>query len=710
MSLFISAVSSLIVSGSALTNSPKPCPPKPWSVADFQNHRSNITEFVDSKIRPLIESHDYEVRRVLIHGEVKSGKREIVEYIARRDHGSEIREHIFISAFHRKADESQRRELEQHNLKVFSIISVEVAKEALRYINERVSQGKKIILHADECDYGTGSRQSLKSIYSRIKENTNIITILYSATPEEVLFSQDITQNEEDENFIGGIYEQGIQLYYIPPETYCGAKKFLDEGLVENAVPFFKKEDGIYMLSTQGRQIITDAKENLRTSIMQKAQATYLYHKYINENNISEAEKYEKIYNKKIRNVIVLRLTYKTYRSSQRISQRSNNRSIEEFLNNSHLFPELADVNIIADKSDLSKYTNNNQNISFETVNWSNRSYWDNKQSDKLIMIVHEQTSTRSTEWEFHDRVFAAHDYRPTVSYGTIAQAQLRVAHYSSKYGEFQSIRVYGHLKTFQMAAKEITFIEYLNDDWQKKQVIRDHWMVDDSVKYKHNNGWVNAIISAYNEDDTYNLSFIQNDLLITKTNIRKSNIKKDSENKKFNIINTKTGEIHPEYSEEYNDAIAEKILDDLGCNIKTDLSSRVKGKAKITLKIETLFIKCDENDIVMKIETHIKNNMQLPEDVRNHRFITSSLFDHYIVCEDGQRRCTGTLRFLRKIYTYEKMKKPEKWGFSLFDTGPRMTVCYDGEDLGVCLRYNRNGELEEVTTLSCYKSMFQSL
>lgn len=703
MSLFISAVSSLIVGGSVLTNSPKP-----WAVADFQRYRPYITNFVDSNIVPLIECQEYDIRRVLMHGEVKSGKREIVEYTARRDHGSEIREHIFISAFHRKADESQRRELEQHNLKVFSIISNDSAKEALRYINERVSQGKKIILHADECDYGTGSRQNLQFIYNRIKENRNIFAILYSATPEEVLFSQDITQSEEDENFIGGIYEEGIRLYYIPPETYCGAKKFLDEGLVENAIPFFKKEDGTYMLSSQGRQIIADAKENLRNSQMQKVEAAYLYNKYINENNIAEAEKYLITKEKKIRNVIVLRLSYKTYRSSLRTSQRSNNRSIEEFLNNSHLFPELADVNIIADKSDLSKYTNNNQNISCETVNWSNRSYWDNKQSDKLIVIVHEQTSTRSTEWEFHDRVFATHDYRPTVSYGTIAQAQLRVAHYSIKYGEFQSIHVYGHLKTFQLAAKEITFSEYLNDDWQKKQVIRDHWMVDDSVKYKHNNVWVDALITAYNEDDTYNLSFTQNDSLITKTNVRKSNIKKDSENKKFNITNTKTGEIHPEYSEEYNDATSEKILDDLGCNIKTDLSSRVKGKSKFVLKIKTMFIKCNENSIETEINSHIKNNMNLPQLVRDHNFITAFLFNSYVDCEDGQRIYMGTLRSIRKIYTYEDMKK-QRWGFSLSKNGPRLTVCYDGNELGVCLRYV-TGEREEVNTLSSYLSMYQSV
>jgi hypothetical protein len=685
------------------TNLSNSFPSKPWSVAEFQLYRPYITNFVDSNIVPLIESSEHDVRRVLIHGEVKSGKREIVEYIARRDDGSKQREHIFISAFHRKADESQRIELEKHNMKVFSVISREVAKEVVMYINERVSQGIKIILHADECDYGTGSRQNLQFIYGRIKENTNIITILYSATPEEVLFSQDITQSEEDEEFIGGIYEQGIRLYYVPPKTYCGAKKFLDEKLVKNAVPFFKKEDGTYLLSSQGKEIIARAKENLRNSNMQKAEAAYLYRKYMNENNLSEAEKYEKIYNKKIRNVIVLRLTYKTYRSSQR----NNNRSIEEFLNNSHLFPELADVNIIADKSDLSKYINNNQNISCETVNWSNKSYWDNKSSEKLIMIVHEQTSTRSTEWEFHDRVFATHDYRPNVSYGTIAQAQLRVAHYSSKYGEFQPIHVYGHLKTFQLAAKEITFSEYLNDDWEKRQVLRDNWMIDDLVKYKDNNCWVDAVITAYNQDDTYNLSLIDGSL-IHKTNVRKNNIKKNKENKKFNIVNTNTGVIHPEYSEEYFKSIAEKILDDLGCNVKSELSSRVKGKSKIVLKIYPLFIKCDENDIIEQIHTHIKTNMQLPEAVRNHNFVTASLFNSFVDCEDGQRNYMGTLRSIRKIYTYEKMEK-ERWGFSLSNNGPRLTVCYDGDDLGVCLRYV-TGERDEVNTLSSYLSMYQPL
>jgi len=173
-------------------------------------------------------------------------------------------------------------------------------------------------------------------------------------------------------------------------------------------------------------------------------------------------------------------------------------------------------------------------------------------------------------------------------------------------------------------------------------------------------------------------------------------------------MINIKIGEINIEYREEYNDTTAEKILDELGCNIKTDLSSRVKGKSKFVLKIKTMFIKSDENNIETEIQRHIKNNMQLPEAVRNHNFITSSLFNNYIDCEDGQRRCTGTIRANRKIYTYEDMKK-QRWGFSLSNNGPRLTVCYDGDDLGVCLRYV-TGEREEVNTLSSYLSMYQPL
>jgi hypothetical protein len=90
---------------------------KPWSVDQFEEFRPHMTSFVRSKIVPLLNQHDSSsVSRVLIHGQVKVGKREIVEYIAVRDSINQFRTHVFISSFHRKADESQRDELETHGI------------------------------------------------------------------------------------------------------------------------------------------------------------------------------------------------------------------------------------------------------------------------------------------------------------------------------------------------------------------------------------------------------------------------------------------------------------------------------------------------------------------------------------------------------------------------------------------------------------------
>jgi hypothetical protein len=89
-----------------------------WSVATFESERTHLTNFVREKV--LIWQDNQECRRMLIRAPVKSGKREIVEYIAVRDispHPQRI--HVFISAWHRSADEKQRGELNIHNVRVF---------------------------------------------------------------------------------------------------------------------------------------------------------------------------------------------------------------------------------------------------------------------------------------------------------------------------------------------------------------------------------------------------------------------------------------------------------------------------------------------------------------------------------------------------------------------------------------------------------------
>ena len=51
------------------------------------------------------------------------------------------------------------------------------------FITELIKIGKVIIIHLDECDYGTGSRQNIKKVYGIFKVNQSIIIILYNIRP-----------------------------------------------------------------------------------------------------------------------------------------------------------------------------------------------------------------------------------------------------------------------------------------------------------------------------------------------------------------------------------------------------------------------------------------------------------------------------------------------------------------------------------------------
>jgi hypothetical protein len=190
--------------------------------------------------------------------------------------------------------------------------------------------------------------------------------------------------------------------------------------------------------------------------------------------------------------------------------------------------------------------------------------------------------------------------------------------------------------------------------------------------------------------------------------NIGKSNIKANKECERFEIVNVNNNLRHQIYNEEYIEAIADTILEELGCKIKTELSSRVKGKSKLVLKIESEFIECDESNVTIAIQEAIGNNTNLPEIVRNHTFITSSLFSNFEYNENGIKIYKGNLRSNKKVYTYDFMRD-QRWGFNESNKEPRLTVCYDGVKLGLCLRYTI-GEKEEVTTLSSYLSMYQRL
>jgi hypothetical protein len=422
-------------------------PPKPWSVDIFQEYRPHLCEFVNTKIAPMI--HANECRRLQIRAPVKSGKREIAEYTALRDlvaSGSPTRVHAFVSAWHRKADDEQRDELAKHNLYVSSITNREEANKCNAWIFSQINLNRSIVVHLDECDHGSGSRQILGQVWREIRDHPKVTTILYSATPEEVLYSSEVDQ---DADFMDMLDEMGSigyclryePIYYNPSVSlttgFCGPAAFLDADLIEEATPFFRKRnDGGFELTSQGRRICTNLLQDLLTDPN--------------------------------RNLLVLRLSYSELKQSR--NDRKSNKAIYQFLRNIASFPELANFQIVVDKGENFE---DSSLVLNERIQWDNPMYWRGKATNLPTILVLDQTSTRSTEWLCHNRIHTVHDFRNALQFGTNSQALERVNHYANKYGGFQRIRVFGNKKTFELSAGRISYETYLTNEWYSRKVDR---------------------------------------------------------------------------------------------------------------------------------------------------------------------------------------------------------------------------------------------
>uniref|UniRef100_A0A6C0D3M2 Uncharacterized protein n=1 Tax=viral metagenome TaxID=1070528 RepID=A0A6C0D3M2_9ZZZZ len=465
-------------------------PSKPWSVDIFESERKHLTSFVKENILPHLNN---KTKRILIKAPVKSGKREMVEYIAMRDFViNPKRIHAFLSAWHRKADEDQRKELSGQNLKVFSIINKKKAKEFISWFDKKVRENKTVILHLDECDHGTGENQTLSKIWPYVRDKNNITNILYSATPEEVLFSGEIGDPDYD-TMINDFDNDSVYIEYIPPEGYCGADRFLQEGLVHEALPFFEKINDTYKISSQGKEII----EGLRQNMFNDGMPTK-------------------------RNILALRLSYSELGGNK--GEMKKNKAMYQFLSNIDNFPELSDFLIVVDKSENENIKN--ERITSEKIQWSNKKYWDRQTPTEPILLIIDQTCSRSTELKCHNRIYATHDYRNRIQFGTVSQAQERAIHYKDTYNGFQPIKIYGSLRTFKLSSGLIDHKTYLNYEWTKKK-----------------------------------------------------NDRRTSSTPLFRVISTVSGELHPLSREPgMKENEADYLLQTLGCYAQISLSTRISG------------------------------------------------------------------------------------------------------------------------------------
>lgn len=581
-------------------------PKKPWTLAQFESFRRYMTFWVLSVLIPLLD--DPLCRRVVVRAPVKSGKREMVEYIAKRDEShTSPRVHAFLSAWHRAADEDQRKELSEHNMKVFSITKKTASDDCVKWIMAQIQLGKTVVIHLDECDYGSGDKQILGKVYKKIRDLPQVFTILYSATPQEVIFSRDIGSVEEDEMLDDMLY--GTHVEYTPPSSYCGPARFLDEGLVIEAKPFFTTNP-VVALTEQGREIIAALKASTASGSG--------------------------------RNIVTLRLTKKEGRNK-------NGKEIYKFLQNSHMIPELMGVQILVDKGDCD-WGNPRK------IEWSSQDYWITTAKDVPILIVMDQTASRSTEWACHDRIYATHDYRTACQYAILSQAQERVNHYDNKYvGGFQPIRVYGHKKTFELSAARITYEQYFACEWNMRKVD----------------------VRRATRDNLGEVYEIKND----------------------------AGVLHPVHNIPMLKTRAEEVLKDLGCFGDISLSSRVQGTVRTLPVYDSHWF----SSTITSWDTAIATVKATPVGNKFRRHAFENPFQNarthgHAPGPDGKE--FGYLRGWH-ILDYETQVKTQP-GWGVGPDSPRVTVCYSNGILGAAIRWH-TGEFRESNRLNVYRSMYPS-
>jgi hypothetical protein len=106
---------------------------------------------------------------------------------------------------------------------------------------------RRVFLIVDEADYGSGSNQKLKEVFTAFLENPYVIFVYFSATSEETEASAMTDRADYGE------------LEFTPPDSYCGAAYFLDSDLVFDPEQFLEVDNGNISISRHGLDVIRDS-------------------------------------------------------------------------------------------------------------------------------------------------------------------------------------------------------------------------------------------------------------------------------------------------------------------------------------------------------------------------------------------------------------------------------------------------------------------
>ena len=635
-----------------------------WSVAKFECDRAHLCEFLKGPIQAIEQGK----RRILIRAPVKSGKRQMVEYLAMRDNTSHpTRKHKFLTQWHRKADEDQRAELKCYGIEVLSGITDKKKDDYNNKIRDTLNSDPRVtlIVHIDECDHGSGIRQAMAHIWRTWREDERVIFILYSATPEEVIYSGEIAEvgtaaaaadNGDEEEMIEE-FGEGVRFDYTPQDTFCGPARFLDAGLVFESRPFFEKVPQpqqppagapqlppFFRLTAQGREIIADLRREIETGNSR-------------------------------RNIFLLRLSYGD--SDMAKPNAKENKAIYQFLKNIRMFDELEDCFIYVDKDE--QPSGIDSDVISQKIQWSNPKWWRSLTTECPIIIVHDQTFSRSTEYACHDRTFATHDYRYQITFSISSQAVERMNHYSTRYASgFQPIRMYCHRKTLLLSAGRISYEEFLYNEWEMKKVQQP--------------GQRRRLMGNQPQQPQQPQPPPQQPRL---------------QPPMFRIQRSDhTHRIHPDHPNPMTEAEARAILMELCCEKRPPkLSARVRGDIDDQVIIDCRQVPCSSAAEFERLAREGQLNGksgQRPTPGHNP-------FESYAPNpEDLDRRFKSNIRGVRKVRTVAEVED-ERWGINaIYHT--RRHICYteDGECVVLIQSFDGHREVDGLNTQgSMYRPRF---
>jgi len=348
-------------------------------------------------------------KNIIANAQVKSGKRIIIQvlsWVLQKYNEKQVVHYHITKLFRLDSNEQITEQNSFPNLTAFAINGYGDIFAIFSKIDIDLYNGKYVVINIDESDYGSGNKQVLSQIHKKYYNNPNVRFIYWSATSQELIYSNMINNGEA----------QLINI--IPGAEYRGAKWFLDNNLVTEAEPFWntsKKVDGksFEYPSVQAVEALDE--------LMEAKDKFFGIIRFNGSGRCKGGYKYFKA-----------------------------NGELEKFLNAKGF-----EVRWIDSEN------------AFNWGNTVNRS-WENFVNDcKKVILIINQTSTRSTEWGFHKYIQFYHDYRPaTVALTTMIQAFGRVFHYDPN---GFPIKLFCNVKAIQVASNQLSEAEYHSMSTKKR-------------------------------------------------------------------------------------------------------------------------------------------------------------------------------------------------------------------------------------------------